>query len=179
MSLGDTAKSFVGAANAARDAIDAERERVDSLPSVREIEFKKFSEAQIKTAEAVKKPFLGGGIKKKIMESLTNGTAEYADVSCIADFDILIEEHRRVYAVIKDSKGQEYQEAVIILGGCFFTASASSAPKKCHLVHYYVGKKERFLIVNKEDFKAMKFVLEESYFPILVHSVSHKVLLDY
>lgn len=179
MGLKDSARAFVGAAEAARNAIDEERARVDALPSVRKIAFKKFSEAQIKTAETVKKPLLGGSIKKKVIESLVNGTAEYADVKCIADFAITIEDRERSYGIIVDSNNQEYQEAILILNGRFFTASASSAPKKCHLVHYYVGKKERFLLVNKNDFSTMKFVLEEIYFPILVHSVSKKVLLDY
>lgn len=179
MGLKDSVRSFVGAAEAARAAIDAERDRVDALPSVRKIEFKKFSAEQIKTADAVKKPFLGGGCKKKIMESLTNGSAEYADVKCIGDFMISKEDRERNYGVIVDANGQEYQEAILIMGGRFFNASASSAPKKCHLVHYYEGKKERFLLLNKDEFKDMKFVIEEIYFPILVHSVSQKVLLDF
>lgn len=169
---------FKDVAEAKYEAIQKERERVDALPSVRSIEFKKFSDAQIKTAEGVKKSFLGGGDKKKIIESMENKSAEYAEVKCVADIAIYTEGHEVYYAHIVDGSGTEYMEAVFVMGTKFFNASASSSPKKCYLVHFYIGKKERFVIVKPDDFKAMRFIVESFYRPSLIHSVTEKTILE-
>lgn len=171
--------------NKNREAAELEKARQAEMTNVAEIVFEKFGEDKISVAESVKTDIFNRGDKKKIIESLRDGRAGFVKVT-VEDEKAYFEStgentHEYKYGSLKTLDGiaiqgrfieeyghvfynmSWYDDDEMLEDGTYVDNTAKKPKKKGVLVRFYIGKKERYILLEEKGFKSMEFLKDDAY----------------